>query len=265
MNFSNPLIVTSLDSRDFNLLNNLKSANNAVIVMRGFIHESARSKYVDDLSKCRDYQSTHNYPNTSLTTLGPYIAKHTSQPKEYFSMTLESDEYLPPSILLLRRRIYRLLKLCMNFDSFNIAVDDSYGKYSGSIVRFHGDGVSNPLHNDNIARDAKTSNLLVGKIAHQLSCVICLQECTSGGALRIYNKKWSLDDEKFKIKGNLGYQSHVIDQYETCTFVPQNGDIYVFDPGFYHEIDRVQGAERITMGFFFGSIEKNFKKIVAWS
>lgn len=263
--FSEILILTPTDIPDFDLLEKLTKTIIPIIVLRGFIPEPVRTEAVNDLIGCRDHHQTTSYVNASLTTLGPYIAKHIFQPRKYFSLTREIDGCLPISIPLLRRQVYDLIKTHMKLDRLDTAIDTIHGKYSGSIVRFHADGIANPLHNDNIARDANAITLTIKGIEHQLSCVVCLQECTGGGALRLYKKKWCSEDEQFKTTGALGYQPTVVAQTQTCVFKPQNGDIYIFDPGFYHEIDRVEGDERITMGFFFGVLKHTRSEAIAWS
>ncbi|HHL2498354.1 TPA: hypothetical protein ACQ301_000326 [Yersinia enterocolitica] len=119
--------------------------------------------------------------------------------------------------------------------------------------------------NDHIVRDAAGSGLIVTAILHQLSCIVCLQECNDGGALRIYNKKWQPEDERFKTPGELGYRDGIKEGGESCEFYPLSGDIYIFNPAYYHEIDRVVGDTRITMGFFFGITDRNMKQAIAWS
>lgn len=103
---------------------------------------------------------------------------------------------------------------------------------------------------DSVYRSLGVYDLVVSKIAQQLSCVVCLQECTSGGVLRIFKKKWRVEDEYFKVKCELGYSGGVVEGCGFCEFSPHLGDIYMFNPDFYHEIDRVVGATRITLGFF---------------
>ncbi|WP_201785689.1 2OG-Fe(II)-dependent halogenase WelO5 family protein, partial [Type-E symbiont of Plautia stali] len=162
-------------------------------------------------------------------------------------------------------QVYNWVKHSLRLESLHTAREPELGDYAGSIVRFHANGVANPLHNDNIVRDAAGSGLAVTHILHQLSCVVCLQECHAGGELRIFNKKWHPVDERFKTPGELGYQTGVIEQSEACEFSPRSGDIYLFNPAFYHEIDRVEGDTRITMGFFFGLTDKKMKHAIAWS
>ena len=57
----------------------------------------------------------------------------------------------------------------------------------------------------------------------------------------------------------------VVEGYGACEFSPAQGDVYIFNPAYYHEIDRVSGVARITLGFFFGFTGEDMKKAIAWS
>ena len=81
----------------------------------------------------------------------------------------------------------------------------------------------------------------------------------------VYKKKWQQEDERFKTLGELGYQDGIKEGYESFEFRPLSGDIYIFNPAYYHEIDRVVSDTRITMGFFFGIRDKGMKQAIAWS
>jgi hypothetical protein len=246
-------------------LDDIVTARVPLLVLRNFLTPEVREAAVDDLQLCREKVRVSHYPNGALTTLGPYLAKHTAAPENYFTELRDIQPALPPSLHCLRDQVYNWVKHALRLESLQTATDPQHGDYAGSIVRFHANGVANPLHNDNIVRDAAGSGLTVTDILHQLSCVVCLQECSAGGELRIFNKQWQPVDERFKTPGELGYQSGVIEHCETCEFSPRSGDIYLFNPAFYHEIDRVEGDTRITMGFFFGLTDKKMKHAIAWS
>lgn len=246
-------------------LDDIVTARVPLLVLRNFLTPDVRQAVVSDLQRCREKIRVSHYPNGALTTLSPYLAKHTSAPDNYFTELRDIQSSLPPSLGVLREQIYDWVQHALRLESLRTAHEPGRGDYAGSIVRFHADGVANPLHNDNIVRDAANSGLAVTQILHQLSCVVCLQECNAGGALRIYNKKWSPEDEQFKTAGELGYRSGVVAGSETCEFSPRSGDIYLFNPAFYHEIDQVEGDTRITMGFFFGLTDKKMKHAIAWS
>lgn len=246
-------------------LDDIVTARIPLLVLRGFLTPEVSRAVVDDLTHCREKVRVSHYPNGALTTLGPYLAKYTATPENYFTELRDIQPALPASLMSLKTDVYQWVKQALKLESLQTAREPDLGEYSGAIVRFHANGVANPLHNDHIVRDAAGSGLAVTQILHQLSCVVCLQECDSGGELRVYNKKWQQEDEQFKTQGELGYRSDVVGLCETCEFRPRKGDVYIFNPAFYHEIDRVAGDTRITMGFFFGLTDKKMKNAIAWS
>ncbi|QKJ85013.1 hypothetical protein PMPD1_0023 [Paramixta manurensis] len=246
-------------------LDDIVTARVPLLVLRNFLSSETRQQVVDDLHACRERIRVSHYPNGALTTLGPYLARHTATPENYFTELRDIQPALPSSLDALKQDVYAWVKRSLKLEQLETAVEPGLGEYAGSIVRFHADGVANPLHNDHIVRDAAESGLVVTQIHHQLSCVVCLQECSEGGALRIYKKRWEPEDERFKTPGELGYQDAVVEDCEICEFRPRSGDIYIFNPAWYHEIDRVAGQTRITMGFFFGLTDRKMKQAMAWS
>ncbi|MHC8314647.1 2OG-Fe(II)-dependent halogenase WelO5 family protein [Pseudomonas sp. LB3P31] len=246
-------------------LTDIIEARMPVLVLRDFLKPESIFELNADLEACRESIRVSTYSNGTLTTLGPYLAKHTRQPISYFDQVADIQPMLPRSLLGMTYYVYGLVKYALQIDTLKTASEPELTSYSGSIVRFHADGVANPLHNDNILRDASGTGLVVTNITQQLSCVVCLQECTSGGILRIYKKKWDPTDEAFKTEGELGYPGEVVKGCEVFEFSPRRGDIYIFNPNYYHEIDRVFGETRITLGFFFGLTDAAMKKAIAWS
>ncbi|MCU5772337.1 hypothetical protein N5923_01660 [Erwiniaceae bacterium BAC15a-03b] len=250
---------------DTTWLDDIVTARIPLLVLRGFLTADVANTVVKDLTQCRDKTRYPSPPNDALTTLGPYLAQYTATPGNYFTELRDLQPSLPASLMTLKESVYQWVKKALKLETLQTAQEPELGTYSGAIVRFHADGVANPLHNDLIVRDAAESGLAVTNILHQLSCVVCLQACDSGGVLRVYKKKWQQEDEQFKTPGELGYQSAVVDDCETCEFSPRKGDVYIFNPAYYHEIDRVSGDTRITMGFFFGLTDKKMKNAIAWS
>lgn len=147
---------------------------------------------------------------------------------------------------------------------FEIATEPDGRQYASSNVRIYTDTVDTPLHNDNIMRDGASSGLVLAKLKHQLSCVVCIQECDEGGELSIYRKPWEPADEVYKIPGGLGYDMGVVADTPVHQFKPQTGDVYLLNPTYYHAIERVSGADRLTLGFFFGFFDDHLDEGVAW-
>lgn len=178
------------------------------------------------------------------------MAKNLKNLPDYFRKASETDILFNANHDL-RSQVRE--RLCHIFSLQKLTVAKENDKYySPAVVRVHADGVNNPLHNDNIMRDAIGTDLILKNLVNQLSCIVCIQECDSGGELKHYFKHWHKSDEIHKIKNNgLGYSYEVVKNVSFCTFKPKTGDIYIIDPTYYHEICQIVGKERITMGFFF--------------
>ena len=246
-------------------LDDIVTARVPLLVLRGFLTPTATTEVVKDVMQCRQKIAlTYPCPNVS-TTLGACLEKYTSVPENYFTELRDIQPMLPDTLLTLREQVYDWVKKVLKLESLQTAQEPELGPYSAAIVRLHSDGVAQPLHHHDIVRDAASSGLAVSQILHQLSCVVCLQTDDSSGALRIYNKKWQAEDEGFKTPGEQGYQNTVVQHCETCEFSPRRGDIYLFNPAYYHETGRVSGDTRMTMDFFFGLTDKKMKHAIAWS
>jgi hypothetical protein len=97
-----------------------------------------------------------------------------------------------------------------------------------------------------------------------LSCVVCVQGCEAGGELSIYRKPWEATDEIHKVPSGLGYDLAVVDGRPVHEFRPKTGDVYLLNPTNYHAVKKVTGADRITLGFFFGFFDDKLDDAVSW-
>lgn len=246
-------------------LDDIVTARVPLLVLRDFLTPAVTHAVVSDVIQCRQKIAlTYPCPSTSVT-LGACLATYASVPENYFTEMRDIQPMLPDTLLTLREQVYWWVQKVLKLESLQTAQEPELGPYSAAIVRFHSEGATHSLNSDHIVHDAAGGSLAVSQILHQLSCVVCLQACDSGGELRIYNRKWQADDEQFKTPGEQGYQRTVVQHCETCEFSPRRGDIYLFNPAYYHEIDRVTGDARITMDFFFGLTDKKMKHAIAWS
>ncbi|MBZ4420719.1 hypothetical protein [Myxococcus sp. RHSTA-1-4] len=209
---------------------------------------------------------TTRYVNGALTTIGPYLAKYLPNTvAPYFEEAAQTRELFERIGFDLGVLVRERLQKALGLRSFAPAREPDGRWYADSIVRIHANGVRNPLHNDNVMRDAAPSGLSLARLTHQLSCVVCIQECDTGGELYHYRKRWHPDDEVFKIKEGLGYDEKVVSGQPLNIFKPQTGDVYLLNPTYYHSIERVGGADRITLGFFIGLPGDSVEEAVIWS
>lgn len=248
-----------------NVLQQLRDGECAVVVIKNLLTAEDLSAVKQRIEENRALMKMTRYTNGSLTTIGPYLAKQLNDPEPYFQNAATTDVLFQDRKSDLRVKLRKSLQQFFGVRTLDVLQEPSGCLYAPAVVRFHPDGVNNPLHNDLIRRDARHTSLGIAELETQFSCIACIQECDRGGELIIYNKLWEPEDEKHKISNGLGYDSQVVKDYLSFRFKPQTGDVYIINPTFYHEINEVRGQERITMGFFFGSFQNDMKNLVAWS
>ena len=260
------LVVTDAGANrlDPTLLRKLVEGDVAVIVLRNLLPAEV---FADNLARVRELfgsASTTTYANGALTTIGPYLAKYLSDFESYTAAAKEARALLDSVSFDLDARVRDRLRDQLGLAGLDPARQADGEEYAASVIRIHADGVRNPLHNDNIMRDARDTDLALKELAYQLSCVVCMQECSSGGELRIYRKPWEPADEKFKIPSGLGYDEEVVANVPMQEFKPRTGDVYLINPTRYHSIERVSGLDRLTLGFFFGFADHSLRSAVVW-
>jgi hypothetical protein len=262
--WSRVVVDASTDRPDAGLLRGVADGETAVVVLRNLLPAEVFTDNLDRVSKLFANASTTDYANGSLTTIGPYLAKYLAEPGAYFAEAEKAKAMLDQAGFDLNERVRHALRDAFGLSSMEPAQEPDGRQYAASVVRIHADGVRNPLHNDNIMRDAQDTGLVLSGLAHQLSCVVCIQECDEGGELRTYQRAWEPSDEQYKIAGGLGYDEAVVDGYPCHEFKPQVGDVYLINPTRYHSIERVSGSDRLTMGFFFGFADDTLNSAVVW-
>lgn len=245
------------------LLGRLAQGETAVVVLRGLLPADAFAVNRDRVGKLLANASTTQYVNGALTTVGPYLAKYLNRVEEYYPDAEAAMAMLAGVDFDLDAQVRGALREAFSLQSLEPAAEPDGRRYSPSVVRIHADGVRNPLHNDNIMRDAAGTGIVLADQAFQLSCVVCLQECDEGGELRMYQKEWKPVDEVHKIPGGLGYDEAVVEGVACHAFKPRTGDVYLINPTRYHSIERVHGSDRLTMGFFLG-LDEGLEKAVVW-
>ncbi|WIM94526.1 hypothetical protein ACTOB_006553 [Actinoplanes oblitus] len=249
---------------DQDLLRRLIDGDVAVVRLRGLLPAAEFAANRERLRRIFSDATTTRYVNGALTTIGPYLAKYLSRPDDYFTAARAAENRLDEVSFDLSAQVRQALTKEFGLHSLRPAEEPDGRRYGDAVVRVHADGVSNPLHNDNIMRDARDTGLALAGLRHQLSCVVCVEECDEGGELRIYQRSWRPEDEAFKIDGGLGYDAGVVAGAPVHTFRPRAEDVYLINPTHYHEIERVHGADRTTLGFFVGFPGESLTDAVVW-
>jgi hypothetical protein len=233
-------------------LTRLGRGEHAVVVVKNLLPAESFEINRKRLAGLFGYASTATYVNGALTTIGPYLARCLDRPHEYFAAAAAARELLVGAGFDLDTQVRSALAATLGLASIEPAREPDGRRYADCVIRIHADGVRNPLHNDNIMRDAAGTGLVLAGLDTQLSCVVCLQECDAGGELAIYGRSWQRTDEQFKVAGWLGYDEAVVAGAPVHMFKPQAGDVYLINPTYYHAIEQVSGSTRLTMGFFMG-------------
>ena len=246
------------------LLRGLIDGQISVVVLKGLLSSEVFSQHRERLAKLFDRASTTRYVNGSLTTIGPFLAKHLPNVDEYFREAKEANSLTSKVSFTLANEVRAGLTEVFSMRRFDVAEEPDGRRYADSVVRIHADGVRNALHNDNIMRDAAGTGLEVSRLLYQLSCVACVQERDTGGELKIYGKAWQAADEQFKVPGG-GYGHGAVESVPSHEFKPQAEDVYLINPTYFHEITEVGGSDLLTLGFFIGFVDEQLDSAIAWS
>lgn len=261
--WSLPLIIDP-NQKGAAYLDSLISGTRGVLVLREFLSDKAVSAALKSVKDVANLSKFNRYGNTTLHTIGPYLAGRIQDSDSYFA---DADKILGaygPGLAELATTVYAVVRETLGLKELTTASDQFGRKYSSFMLLMH-KNVGMPLHNDMISRDAKKTDLAVANVNSQLRCVVCLQECTHGGELILYRRKWYPRDESEKVQGNFGYPSSIVSDSEKLVFKPEVGDIYIFNSTQYHEVAETSGETRITLGFFLGQLGPDKEKMVTWS
>lgn len=252
------------DAGTHDVLRKLVNGETAVVVLRGLLPPEAFASGLERVLPLFRQATATSYSNATSTTVGTYLAKHLAAPDAYFEEAAAAEELTGSVGFDLADRVRQRLAEVLGLDSFELAQETDGRPYAKKNVRIYSDGVRTPLHNDNIMRDAADTGLVVEKLRHQLSVVVCMQECDGGGELEIHHKNWEPADEQYKIVEGFGYDEGVVKDAEVHRFKPMTGDVYLLNPTYFHAIGKPTGTDRITMGFFFGFFDDALRDAVAW-
>ncbi|SDZ01658.1 hypothetical protein SAMN04487939_11219 [Lysobacter sp. yr284] len=235
-----------------------------VVLLKGLLSEELLSSGREKISQLYDSALITPYVNGSLTLIGTFLVKYLHNVNEYFSAAKGAEDRAQAVGFDLARQARSKLQHALGLKRFEVASETDGRQYASSNVRICKNDIDTPLHNDNIMRDGASSQLVLAKLRHQLSCVVCVQGTGDGGELSIYRKPWSPADEAYKVSNGLGYDLGVVKDVPVHRFRPQTGDVYLLNPTYHHAVERVRGIDRITLGFFFGFFDDRLEEGVTW-
>ena len=188
--------------------------------------------------------------------IGTSLSSHIYEKSEYFSNALLSNQTLKnlfsdnvSPIDVMQQTISKILqkKLSPAFENEMI--------YSIAMIRIHEHGDFVHLHRDN--SNFEMSEYGISNFKNQLSAILYLQSPLHGGELTIYDKMWNKNDEQMRCP-EFGYSSDLIKNVPQKYIFPIAGNMVIFNPKLYHQVESVIGIKsRISLGFFFGEMSKN--------
>ncbi len=200
-----------------------------------------------------------------MTKIGVSLVSYANRKTEYFIQSKIVRKTLRDIFFDIedpRKKIHQLLGKFFPNKEISVAAEKGK-KYACGIIRLHGLDDSASLHRDNVSYEAKNFN--VSKFPIQLSTVLYIQQSEEGGELVLYKKLWEKSDERYR-NIEFGYRHEVVANSAQCVKIkPNQGDLVIINPNYYHEILSVKGSKRrITLGLFL-AFSKYGKKIVTWS
>ena len=200
--------------------------------------------------------------NNGTSKFGTSLSSHIYEKPKYFFNAQTSNEffkklfldYMSP-LVIMRQKISKLFK-----KQISTAIENGMS-YSDAVIRIHSSNDSVHLHRDNSNFEMNEYN--VSHLENQLSAILYLQSPINGGELTIFQKMWNKKDEYMR-EPEFGYSSELVKNIFKTKILPIEGNMIIFNPKFYHQIESIVGTKsRITLGFFFGEMSKNY--LYSWA
>lgn len=241
-----------------------------MVILRGFISEWLLAGANHAIEGHKAEIEVKKFANGRLSTIGPWLMKYLNADMDaYYARAGGVERVLGAGgASCLPSLVRGALQRVLGFESLSVPRSADGRSYAPSVIRVHGPGIDNPLHNDKVSRDTfDRPDIAVRNVEYQLSAVVGLQECAPDtGVLRIWAKRWESQDEAHKRPGALGYFDDVVGDAQFFDYSPVRGDMYVFFPEHYHAISRVgDGPERRTLGQFIGLPSLQSRDAMVWA
>ena len=268
-----PIAVTTTATieKDFpNILQELVDLKWSAVVIKNFYpiaycQEICRriNNDSDNLVTVKEYSNADGN-KVSLRYIGPGLGQYVSDPATYFNETkIAYPKFntlyngIPDPRKMVRDQLGKLLP-----DKQVIIAKEKDRECLDSVVRIMVDGDMSALHRDSAMNYFK--GWQISRYPTQFSALVCFQMAESGGELTVYKKRWQPKDDLAQEEGVTGYPNSLVSDAESSTITPEEGDLYIFHPEIYHDINPMQGnKQRITQGIFF-AISKEDKVAVSW-
>ena len=196
-----------------------------------------------------------------ISKCGPTVFEHKFADRELYFMEARATNELFSSALkgiLLPLRLFQrnLLEQCGW--SSKLATDRVFGDYFAGTLRSIEEGTA--LHID-FAPYESPSWEMICSVDSQLSANVYIDSDLETGDLLIYDKAWTLEDERYRFKDRFGYDDAAVEARSRIAVKPALGAIVLFNSRFFHRVEATW-HRRLTYSFFFAIYGDH---IIMWS
>jgi hypothetical protein len=243
--------------QNYKSIDKIISGQSSALIIRNFYN-------ADSCKTISKRIETKSFENQKMKKIGVSLVSFISKKTEYFIQADALRKTVRQVFSGLedpRKKIHSTLQVFFPEKKVTIAAEDGK-KYACGVIRLHELGDFAPIHRDSARYEAKSFD--VSKFPIQLSTVLYIQQSQKGGELVLHKKSWKKSDEKFR-NIEFGYSKDVIsDCNQSVKIKPNQGDLVIINPIYYHEILPVRANRRITLGLFL-AFSKHGEEVVTWS
>jgi len=141
----------------------------------------------------------------------------------------------------------------------NIAHEEGHGFYFAGLLRRIESGTL--IHID--FAPSEQPSWAVAKVTRQLAFNVYLDvPKEEPGVVRIWEKQWTDQDDRFKIPNSYGYREDVIEAVPFAEIVPTRGMLMLINTQHFHQVSPASGV-RLTVSAAIGRLPDN--NIILWS
>jgi hypothetical protein len=118
------------------------------------------------------------------------------------------------------------------FINVDILIEEGYGRYFAGVAKLRTGNT--PLHSDFPLLGAEDWE--IAKMVAQLSWNFYLRLPDEGGELKIWDKLWEKEDDKFLVQGTYYHDEQVVANIPSITIKPVLGEVIILNARNYHTV-----------------------------
>jgi len=165
--------------------------------------------------------------------------------KKYFDATLAAEEERDNIFEGTHNPINKILEFFSGGFDAKIATEPELkeARYFAGLIRAM--GAKSTLHFDYAPK--QLPGWSVADAEEQFGLVLYLQMPTEGGALNIYDRSWTPEDERYNNdhveKGTFGFTQDFLGDTPYAAVLPSEGDLVVFKTRNFHQVDEIKSVK----------------------